>query len=294
MNCKYCGSSHVHGRGIKRSRYQCQDCMKWFTVHITPCQFTSPKILFLDIETAPMVVYAFQLKTDYITPDKIITPTFMLSWAAKWYGKDKIMSGVLSPIQVIAHDDIEICKSVHKLLDDADIVVAYNGKRFDFRKLNYRFIVNNLNPPTTYRVVDPITTLRSRFGFDSNRLDFINTMLGISCKTETNFQLWADCVCGNAQALKKMVEYNKNDVVILEQNYLKLLPWISNHPQVATYTNDTETVCKRCSSVNLIRTDKFNFSNLGKYRIYMCSDCKTENTSRINELSKDKRDSLLK
>lgn len=303
--CNKCSSDKVVKRGPRRTlntfnqTYQCKTCGHRFT----PIQETTQektekqgaKILFLDIETAPMIVYAFQLKTEYISPNMIISPTYMLSWAAKWAGDVHVMSGVLSSKEAKCHDDGRISKSIHALLCQAHLVVAYNGVRFDFKKLNYRFIVHKLIPPSAYRTIDPIRTLRSQFGFDSNKLDYVNSQLGLERKIETNFQLWSRCMAGDTDALFEMETYNKGDVVILEENYMILRPWMKVHPNMGVYFNHEGEICRVCGSTNLREVlDKFSYTTVGKYSLYRCTECGAESTGRNSELSKEKRKSLVK
>lgn len=307
MQCPYCNSTDVSKFGWRRlvhdykQRYGCKSCGRKFTPEVDirdereDDSAHGPKILILDIETAPMTVYSWSLKTNYINPDGIISPTFMLCWAAKWMGDKHVMSGVLTSKEAKNKDDSNICKSIHKLLSEADLAIAYNGDRFDFRKLNYRFIINNLPPPLNYRTIDPIIVLRRQFGFDSNKLSHINKQLHITNKTETNFQLWKDCMDGDTDALFNLVEYNKNDVNALEQNYLKIRPWMKLHPNLGVYFEYEGEVCRICGSTNVKEVlDKYSYTTVGKYSMYKCSDCEAISTGRSSELSKEKRRGLIK
>lgn len=306
MNCTYCGSTRTVKNGNRRllntwkQRFLCRECNRIFT----PQQETvmdekyvkeGPKILILDIETAPMTVFAFQLKTDYISPDNIITPTYVICWAAKWIGDSHIMGDVVTSKEAKNQDDKRVCESIHTLLSQADLVVAFNGDRFDFKKLNYRFIVNDMYPPSEYRTIDPIVSLRSQFGFDSNRLDHTNAMFGLETKLHTDFNLWKKCFSGDNIALNTMLVYNKQDVNILEQHYMRIRPWMKRHPNLGIYFEWEGEMCRICGSKNVREVlDKFHYTNLGKYSLYHCTDCGAESQGRSNELEKDKRKSLIK
>lgn len=304
MNCPKCNSINVTLFGLRRTlttkkqTYKCKDCSYRFTPQTEKLEHevkTGPRILILDIETAPMLVFTFNLKTDYISPDSIVTPTFMLCWAAKWAGDSNIMGDVISSKEAKNQDDARICKSIYALLCKADLVVAFNGDKFDFKKLNYRFIANGFFPPTEYRTIDPIISLRSQFGFDSNRLDYTNAILGLDRKIGTDFQLWKDCYYGDVDALNKMLIYNKQDVDILEKHYLKLRPWMKRHPNLGIYFEHEGEICRICGSTQVREVlDKYHYTNLGKYSIYKCTECGAESTGRTSELTKEKRQSLIK
>ncbi len=72
----------------------------------------------------------------------------MISWAPKWLGSKEVMSECLTPEEILNEDDDRIIKHLWQLMDQADIVVAHNGKRFDVPKMNSRFILAGL-PPTS-------------------------------------------------------------------------------------------------------------------------------------------------
>jgi len=46
-------------------------------------------------------------------------------------------------------DDSGILREIWKMLDEADIVITQNGRKFDQKKLNARFILNGFKPPSS-------------------------------------------------------------------------------------------------------------------------------------------------
>ena len=72
----------------------------------------------------------------------------MLSWSAKWQFEDEIMNDVVTPEEALNEDDERIAKSIWKLIDEADIVISHNGKNFDHKMLNMRWLINGIVPPT--------------------------------------------------------------------------------------------------------------------------------------------------
>jgi len=143
-------------------------------------QVNLPKILLFDIETALMEVYVWGLYKQYIPHTNIIKDEsgnektwYCLSWAAKWLYDETMLSDIVTPDESIARDDSRILKSIWKLIDEADIVIAQNGDKFDIRKLNARFIVNEIYPPSPFRSVDTLKVARREFQFDSNSQDYL-------------------------------------------------------------------------------------------------------------------------
>jgi DNA-directed RNA polymerase subunit RPC12/RpoP len=71
-------------------------------------------------------------------------------------------------------------------------------------------------------------------------------------------------------AWKRMEEYNKNDVILLEKIYDKFKGWISNHPNHNSFSNST--VCPNCNYTRLTKQGSFITSSR-KYQRYQCKDC---------------------
>jgi len=250
-----------------------------------------PKILLLDIETTPLVVFSWGVYDQKIMPDAVIHDWFMLSWSGKWLFDHKAFSEVLKPEEVLNKDDKRIVEKVWKVLDEADIVITYNGVNFDMKRMNTRFLYHGLQPPTPYRNIDLYQTAKSTFGFTSNKLDFVNKFLNLRHKIHTGFDLWVDCYNGKKEALKLIDKYNINDVVILEDLYVKLRPWIKNHPNISVYQEIDEPQCPNCGSMNL-EEKNYQYTNSAKYASYRC-ECGCICRGKSNQLTKDKKSVLL-
>ena len=77
-----------------------------------------------------------------------------------------------------------------------------------------------------------------------------------------------------------------------EQLYLKLRPWVRNHPNVAHYYKDDANRCPRCGSTSVF-TNGTIFRGVSEYHAYTCSDCGGHSRSRYTLNSRNKRKSLL-
>jgi|TARA_R100001530_G_scaffold47170_2_gene35475 DNA polymerase elongation subunit (family B) len=237
-----------------------------------------PKILMFDIETTPMPVWVWDFGKQYVPPTNLMRDDaghqkfwYILSWSAKWLYDEVVLSDVLTPKEAVAGDDSRILKSIWELLDEADIVVAHNGDRFDIRKLNARFILNDMLPPAPYKSIDTLKIARKEFAFSSNKQDFLTKYFGLAEKLNTEFQLWIDCMNGDKARLQEMLEYNKRDVVGLEQVYLKLRPYIRNHPNLGVLMDDD--VCPTCGSESLSPILATYFTSANEFPVYRCGGC---------------------
>lgn len=224
------------------------------------------KILLLDIETAPNLAYVWQLYDQNIGPKQVVSGTYVLCWAAKWYGEDEILFDSIHQSK-----ERSMLRGIHNLLDEADVVVHFYGSKFDIPMLNGEFIKHGMTPPSPYKQVDLKKVCADQFRFPSNKLEYVAKALKIGTKIDTDFKLWTDCLKGNEDAWAKMKEYNKNDTILLEALYDKLMPWISNHPNHGAFGEDKE-VCPNCGGSHLHRRG-IAIANLLKYPRFQCQSC---------------------
>lgn len=232
-----------------------------------------PKILLLDIETAPNSAYVWRFWKQDIYLDQIISTWFMLTWSAKWLLEPEVFSQRLTREEVLAEDDGRIMETLWHLLNQADIVIAHNGEKFDIPRIKTRFILHGLPPTTFYQQVDTLKAAKREFNFPSNKLEGLARFFGIDCKFETNFNLWPSCLKGNEDSLKYMEEYNRQDVKVLEEVYLILRPYIKAHPNYNLYIDSDKPVCPHCGHDHLEFVGYYYFTQTGKYRNYRCMAC---------------------
>lgn len=254
---------------------------------------SGPKILIFDIESAPMVVYAFSRWKQNISLNQTISESFLISWSAKWFMSTETMSDCLTPEEAIKKDDSRIVKSLWKLFDDADVLVAHNALQFDIPKANSRFIIHGLEQPSPYQVIDTLAVAKKYFGFSSNKLDALAGYFDIQTKLDTDFTLWAKCMEGDKESLDYMQKYNLLDSEILEEVYIKLRPWVKAHPNASLYYDDDKQRCCSCGSTNVERVeDKFYYTSVGKYEVYRCG-CGALSRGRRTIVSKNKNANTL-
>lgn len=225
------------------------------------------KVLLLDIETAPNVAHVWGLYKQNISISQLLDSSYVMCWSAKWLGESEVFFDSLYKSK-----PKKMLQKIYKLLEKADAVIHYNGSRFDIPTLNKEFLLFGFNPPATYQQIDLLKTARKQFKFPSNKLDYIAQSLKVGQKTKhAGHDLWVKCMTGDAKSWQTMEEYNKNDVVLLEAVYNKLLPWITNHPNVALINNE-EQACPNCGSLALNKRG-YSFTSSGKYQRYQCKDC---------------------
>ena len=254
-----------------------------------------PKVLLFDIETSPLSAYIFQksIWKANVSDEQVISEWFMLTWSAKWLFDDNIITERLTGKEAKDEDDSRIVGGLWKLLDEADIVIAHNGDGFDIPNMNTRFIILGFSPPSPYQTIDTMLVARKQFGFTHNSLNALARIFGFESKKDTDFDLWKRCVDGNEDALKYMQEYNIGDTTLLERVYLKLRPWIRNHPNIGLYVESKEAVCPNCGSSDLAWVDeKFHYTQVSKFPLFVCK-CGAYGRSRTSSVNKEVKKNLV-
>lgn len=239
---------------------------------------SKPRIAFIDIETSPILGYAWAIYDTNILGVKEPVKVMCFGW--KWLGENKV--NVLSLPDYKNYkpgvlDDSLLMKDVWKVLDEADVVVAHNGDSFDIKIINARFLVHGLNPPSDYKTVDTLKVSKKYFRMTTNKLDDVGGYLDEGRKASTGgFQTWVDCWDGDRKAWERMTTYNARDVELLERVYLRLRPFIGNHPDLNLIAGRPiklgEFVCGSCQSLNTQKRG-FAVTKAGRYQRYSCNDC---------------------
>jgi uncharacterized protein YprB with RNaseH-like and TPR domain len=188
------------------------------------------KTLFLDIETTPMQVYAWGLWDQNISIDQIIKSTEMLCFGARWLGEKKVI------FKSVHHDGKEeMLKELHKLMDEADVLVGWNSAAFDHKHINREFLEAGMTPPSPVKDLDLMSITKANFLFPSNKLDYVAQKLEVGAKVKhSGFKLWLECMAGNKKAWKEMKEYQIQDVNLLIDLYDILLPWFVTSGRVSS------------------------------------------------------------
>jgi len=257
-----------------------------------------PKILLIDIETAPMMTYLWSLWQHGVQPAAIETTSYILSWSAKWLGEPEVLADALwynKNYTAGTEDDTRMLSGIWNLLNEADFVIAHNGDRFDIKRLNTRFLLAGFSPPNPYKSIDTLKIAKRAFAFDSNKLDHLLKVCFGDAKLETGgFKTWVGCLKGDAESWETMIEYNKGDVTKLETFYLYIRPWDKFHPSSATWGGvSTAPVCTRCGSENVEPTGATYATGTGVFDVWGCDDCGGKMRTRTTNVSVAKRKNLL-
>jgi DNA polymerase elongation subunit (family B) len=210
----------------------------------------SPRVLFWDIETSLQLAAIFQLaNNDWIDPSNLVTERYVICAGWKWEGEDKVHTvSVLDDSRRYAadpHDDYHVIKVLHKVLSEADYIVHHNGDSFDKRYVDTRILVQGMPALPPINSIDTYKVAKSKLMLNSNKLDYIGGLLKVGRKKPTTSGLWLRVLKGDKKAIREMVDYNKQDVLLLERVFYKLRPYMANHVSRELFG---KTGCPRCGS----------------------------------------------
>lgn len=145
--------------------------------------------------------------------DDLFKPRYIISWAASYVGDKKIWSDCVTPKEARKWSDKRILPRLQELMDSADILAGHNLDAFDLKHCNARFLLNDIEPIVGKKTLDTLKIARSKFKFESNRLDYISQILGFRPKDDIRNSDWLKIVTtGDEKTLAKVLKYNKGDV----------------------------------------------------------------------------------
>ncbi len=245
---------------------------------------TSPRILIWDIENSPNLGWIWsKWQTDVISFEQ---DWFMLSAAWGWYDESEIQVKGLDDFQDYkpgSTTDRNLVELARDLFDQADVVVAHNGVRYDTKKLQTRIAVHGLEPPSPFVEVDTLKIAKAKFAFTSNSLNDLCQFLGIGKKTPVGgFDTWEGCMRGDAKAWKLMKAYNKHDVVLLKDLYRRFQPWApkSGAPNFATISGNRRA-CPRCGVQGKMIIRGYSHTGVSRAARMQCTSCGGYSRTRV-------------
>ena len=259
------------------------------------------KRMFFDIETSPNIGsfwnpgYKIQLSHNNIIKERAI---ICICW--KWEGNKTVHS-----LEWDNWCDKKMLTKFVKELEKADEVIGHNGDKFDLKWIRTRCLLHGIDLSPTIRTHDTLKIARSKYRFNSNRLDYLGKFLGVGGKVDTGgFSLWQDIfMVGDLakafnytpnmspkKAMRKMVDYCKEDVALLERVWDKLAPFV----KPKTNNSDYRICCPDCGSYKTHRNKKYNTA-VGTPMVELrCKDCNKYFTMTEHIYWKSKQELILK
>lgn len=232
---------------------------------------TKRKRLYFDIETSANIGFFWQSGFKLsIGPQNIIKERAIICICYKWEDDKETHALTWDSKQ----SDKKMLQAFIKIMNEADEIVGHNGDKFDIAWVRTRCLFHDIDMFPNYVTIDTLKVARSKFKFNSNKLNYIAGFLGIGYKIKTDFDLWKDIALKNdAKALDKMVKYCKMDVILLEKVHKKLSVHIPHKTHYGVVFGGDRGSCPGCGSDDLyIHRHRISASGLKKIQ-YQCKTC---------------------
>lgn len=240
------------------------------------------KVLLYDLEVSRSIVEGYGNRWEFKVV-KVVRHQFLMSYSYKWLGEKKIHFRHMHGYKTKK----EFVESLAKLMNECDVAIAHNLNRFDDKMSNRFFIEEGIEPPAPYKRIDTLQVARSVAKFPGNSLNDLSEFLGLGSKEKITYADIEDDFINNPtwSILKKMEKYNKKDVELLEGIYLKLRPYMKNHPNMAIY-GDAEG-CPTCGSKDRDYLHSPVRTNTMTYRTLRCRNPECGRTYRERMADKE-------
>lgn len=235
---------------------------------------SNAKIRFYDTENLMCKAYVWGPGKQYVRPASIFQHRALICGSWKDYGDDTLYHTPFVQFdKYYEPNDYNVIASLVQYLGEADMIVAHNGDSFDLKMINARAVYHGIDPVPPIPTIDTYKVAKKHFRFESNRLDDLGEFLGVGRKREVDYDLWKACMYGDRSALREMLEYNLEDVVLLEKVYLKLRPFITSHPNLGVLAGALDT-CPNCGTTGgLVRNGTRLVGRVSIKQRYHCTHC---------------------
>jgi len=231
------------------------------------------KRLYFDIETSYCVGWFWRTGKQWVNHNQVIEDKKIICISYKWQYEDSVHTLTWSKDK----DDKKMIEKFIRILGEADEIIAHNGDRFDIKEIRTRAIQTGLLMFPKYRTLDTLKKARKYFSFHSNKLDYLGEVLKVGRKLDhEGIELWKKVYAGDEDALNRMVQYCEQDVILLEDVFNVLSPYIDHNTNHAIQLGGHKYDCPNCGGgdVELCHTDT---TPMGYIKRHMkCNDCKKQ------------------
>jgi len=230
-----------------------------------------PKILFIDIETSPNIVASWTIgRKVFLSHESILEERKIICICWKWSTGSTIYCSDWG----VEQDDKQILLNIQDSLNEADLIVAHNGDKYDLRFINSRLLYHKLKPIHTASTEDTLKQLRRVFYLNSNKLDYVSHFLQFGHKMHTDFTLWLSVLKKDIKALKYMIRYCKKDVLLLEKVYNRIAPFVTQKINKGLITSHEKLSCSACGAHrNFLRQKGYRYNAKTIKHKYVCTKC---------------------
>ncbi len=290
-------SGRAIGKILNKGKSTINDFLKTYNeLEVEPKDKKEIKYLYWDLETSLMQGYFFDIWQVNIPISRVTKHSHLLS--NSWAINDGEVQGIrLTPEQVRTGDDFDVVVDTIRAINKADVIVTFNGKKFDVKKLNTRALFWGFPPIAYPKHIDLMQDAKRLFKFPSNSMQNISLYLGEEGKIATGgSRLWERCAewedyetCD--AALEEMLKYGKQDIDATRDLHRRFLGWSKNTPNIGMITKSINgekdgLKCVHCGSDDVIMEDKVGYTAMSTFDLYRCGESSCRGVSRVNASGK--------
>ena len=231
-----------------------------------------PKVLFLDIESSPNVGLFWSAGYKINVPsDNIIRERQIICICWKWQGEKTVHS---LDYGKDGENEKEMLKDITLVINQADLIVGHNHEKFDMAFIRSRLLCYGLPPFGVISTEDTYRLSAKTFYLNSYSLNYMSKFIGVGEKIRTDYAMWKDILLrSSSTALRKMVKYCKNDVVIQEKVYDKISPFVTHSVNKALLgISPSKFGCPSCGSMDVQRYG-LRTTRVAKQQRWKCNGC---------------------
>lgn len=231
-----------------------------------------------------------------IDPKYILHDWYITCAAWAWLDNEKQKIG---PVRTVAvndfktykknfRDDRGVVEKLHEVISQADLIVGHNSDAFDIKKINEKIVKYELPPIEMPPTVDTLKANKKYRKSSSNSLAHLARSLDVPTKIELPSSVMWAADDGCEKSLKKLIKYNKGDIIAGANVYFRLLPYIKNHPNLAkvinkqgrlTVNNDV-MACGSCGSSDIIKNG-WRPTKQGSRQRWSCHKCGSSTLGKL-------------
>lgn len=237
----------------------------------------NPRILIYDIESSLCEFTSFWTGKQYLGYKQMKNEPRIITVAWKWLGEDKVYHLEWDENQ----SDVDLMKSFLPVYNSADLVIGFNNKNFDDRFINARALKHNLEVNTYVRSFDIMKQAKRLFRLPSYAMNYIAKYTGVAEKySHMGIEMWETIQYGDkeeaTEAMKEMVTYNRQDIIVTEEVYLRLRKYMGHETHIGLIQGKEKWSCPNCGGEN-VELYKTTYTAAGTIqRIMICKDDKVK------------------
>lgn len=249
------------------------------------------KVLVYDIETSRLSADLWWTGKQYVNYKQVTKDPKIISISWKWIGDDKVHSDTWDKNQC----DKAMLEKFLQAYNNASFVIGQNNDMFDNKWIKTRAAKHRLMVNRFVKSLDIYKLAKSNFRLISYSMDYMAKFFGLTPKqSHEGIIMWEKVEKGTQKEqkeyLKKMVEYNKGDIVTTEELYLTLRPYFKTVTNKAVESGLPKWACPVSGSKN-VKLYKTIFTEMGTVqRILYCEESqhqyKVSNKTYMNYLER--------